>query len=1076
MNPATREALRRLSPEKRALLEARLRADKGRLGPRPGGGPAPLSFAQERLFFLDQLEPDVTVYNVIRPVDLVGPLDVDALQTALDGLVERHEALRAVVVERDGEVKQQVLPPSPVELDVRQAQPELVPEEIARQAGHRFDLRRGPLLRGTLLRHSDNHHSLVLAMHHFASDEGSRRVLWRDISELYAAAVQQRRPQLPELPLHYPDYAAWQRRRAADTADDAALAAWRAALDGAPADLQLPADRPRPAVRSRRGRRLKLAVDPVSSAAVQAFAREQGATDFMVGLATFAALLSRCSGSQDLVIGVPVTERAPEAADVVGCFGNTLPLRIQLGGDPSFAELVQRVRAVTVAAFDHADVPLELILRQVGTDRDLSRNPGFQVLFNAAASGDDVPRLPGVEAGTIPFDPGFARFDVEAQISRRDERLELVWVYDADLFDHRTAERLASSFRSLLVGAVAEPTVPLVQLPWVATEEIAEQERFGRGPDMRSGAEHPSVTVRRLARKSPGRPAVIGRRDGLSFVGLDRRADAVANSLAAAGVRAGDIVAVCLGRSPEMVTALLGIWRAGAVYLPLDPTYPVHRLSLMLDDSGAAAVLADAHGRQVLSGSGLSVPVIDHEALDQAVVRPGSSQIEIPDPASPAYLLYTSGSTGRPKGVLVEHGSLTNVVHAVKDTIGLQQDDVTLAVTTLSFDISLTELLSPLVGGGSVVIADEDDVRSPEALADLIETHSVTYLQATPATWRLLLEWGWQGSEQLRAVSGGEALSPELAAALAPRVRRLWNGYGPTEAAIWTTMGTVDVDGPVTLGDPLPGVIVRVLDEQLRPVPAGVPGELCIGGACLASGYLGQPELTAERFVTDLATGERLYRSGDLVRWGSDDRLRYLGRLDQQVKLRGFRVELGEIESALAAHPGVAQAVVTAIADTDGEQQLAAHVVPAAGDADTTPAELRSYLTRRLPAYMVPATVTVLDVLPLSPNGKIDRSALPSPQPVAPVAVGQPLTSPMQQLVADVWTEVLGVRPANTSDDFFSLGGHSLRMAQVLSRLRRLTGSDVQLRALYADSTVMGMADALTLAMLGEDPSAVEAS
>ncbi|MEU7876479.1 amino acid adenylation domain-containing protein, partial [Dactylosporangium sp. NPDC049140] len=980
--------------------------------------PLPLSFAQQRLWFLAQLDPGSIEYNTPASIPFSGALDADALQAALNALVARHEVLRTrLVAGADGEPYQVVDPPTDFVLPVLDISDAAEAEAwLALDAAVPFDLATGPLFRATLLRLAPDEHILALAMHHVVADEWSFGILRRELDALYAGAV------LEPLPVQYADFAVWQRARLTGDVLATQLDYWRGHLDGVPT-LELPTDRPRPAVRTGDGASIDFAVPAEVADRLRAVARDGGASMFMTVLSAFTVLLGRYSGQDDIVVGTPIAGRTrAETEGLIGFFLNTLALRTDLSGDPTLTELLGRVRTGTLAAYAHQELPFEHLVDALGAPRDRSRTPLFQVLFNYD-SDDGRGRFAGWEPTAEPRpEPMPVRYDVSVSVVEADGALVGSVQYATALFDDARMIRFVRHFQQVLAELAADADRRLSQVALLTDPEVHELTGWSDGgPAVPwTGAVHELVAARAAA--TPDAVAV----QSLSYRELWRRAAGLSARLTAQGVGPESIVGLRLDRGSDFAVAALAVWQAGGTYLPLDPDLPAERLSYILADSGAEVVLDS--------------PLGEVELLDA-----------VPCPVSPlqaAYVIYTSGSTGRPKGVTVSHGNLASFLGAMADRPGLSADDVLLAVTTFGFDIAGLEMWLPLIRGARVVVADRDEVRAPHRLAELIGEHGVSVLQATPATWQMLVEDGWAGSAGLRVLCGGEALPGSLAAALVQRAGSVWNMYGPTETTVWSAVDQVTAGAPVTLGSPIAGTRWYVLDASLREVPAGVVGELYIGGAGVARGYLGRPELTAERFVAD-RDGARLYRTGDLARWRSDGRPEFLGRADFQVKVRGFRIELGEVEAAIRDQAGVSAAVVVA----DGSRLVAYVVGQCSVDG----------LRERLPDYMVPSVFVEMTSLPLNANGKVDRKALPAPD--APVA-GEYVAprTVVEEAVAGVWGAVLGVERVGVFDDFFALGGHSLLATRVVSRIRSLFSVEVPVAALFDAPTVAGLAAAVDTA------------
>ncbi|MEU4704235.1 amino acid adenylation domain-containing protein [Nonomuraea dietziae] len=960
-----------------------------------------LSSAQERLWFLHRLDPDDPSYNTAYAYRLRGELDLTRLEAAFTAVAARHDALRTRFPEVDGRPVAVVEPPGRIAFEVVEGDPDKL---VSERTNAPFDLAGRPPFRVSVIPLGPREHVLCVVLHHINGDGWSFNVLREEVAACYAG-----RP-LPAAP---PPVNSAPRDFAAEEEW------WAERLAGAPV-LELATDRPRPPQRGTAGGEVLFRLAPELVAGVAELARSARCTPYMVLLAAYQVLLARHSGQDDFCVGTPSAGRtSTELERVVGYLSTMLVLRCDLSGEPSFAELLRRTRKTVLQALAHQEVPFERLVGALGLQRDLSRTPLFQTMFALHTQGEIADPLPGLEAEPFPLGWHPARFDLSLDLYAEDDGGLLgVAIYSEELFERATAERMMERFAVLVSSIVADPSSPVAELELTPASERALLASWND-----TAAELPPLTLVDLVlERADARPdavAVVCGDTTLTYRELTERAAVLAGALAERGVGTGSLVAVRLSRGPDMLVALLGVAMAGAAYLPVDPDYPQARVSYVLEDSGAALVLTDE-------------------------LPSGAPDVVRPRPDDTAYVLYTSGSTGRPKGVVVPHRALTNFLLAMRSLVGSTPSDVWLALTSLSFDISALELYLPLVTGGTVVIADADTARDGAALSRLITTTGVTHVQATPSGWRVLLTGELP---PVTALAGGEPLPPKLATELRSRVGRLVNMYGPTETTIWSTAWEVPSDpARVTIGRPIANTTVHV------DAPLGVPGELLIGGAGLATGYLGRPDLTAERFTEH--AGERVYRTGDLVRWLPDGTLEFLGRTDNQVKLRGHRVELGEIEAVLESRPGVRQAV-TAVRD----DLLVAYVV---GEAEG----LREHAAAQLPGYMVPSVVVELDALPLTPNGKVDRKALPSPEASA-VPASTPPRTPHELLVARVFADVLGVAEVGAEDDFFALGGHSLLATVVTSRLP----GRVPVRELFLRPTVEAMAALLDAAQDSPGPA-----
>ncbi|HEU0302457.1 MAG TPA: amino acid adenylation domain-containing protein, partial [Longimicrobium sp.] len=973
----------------------------GERGDRPA-----LSLAQQRLWFIEQLGGIGAAYHLPKRLRLTGMLDRAALGRALDRIVARHEALRTTFAQVDGEPVQRIGAADGglalAEHDLRgeaDADP-VLRRLVAEEARAPFDLERGPLIRGRLVRLAEDDHVLLLTMHHIVSDAWSMGVLVRELSTLYAAFRAGEADPLPPLPVQYADYAAWQRRWIDGAVLEAQAAYWKEALSGAPELLSLPADRPRPAQVDYAGGVVQVALDEELAAGLKALGRRHGTTLFMTLLAGWAAVLGRLSGQDDVVIGTPAANRGrTEIEGLIGFFLNTLALRMDLSGSPAVSGLLGRVKARTLGAQQHQDLPFEQVVELLHPARSLAHHPLFQVMFSWQNSPGGRLELPGLTVGGVGGGQAqeTAKFDLSLSLQAAGGRIAGSLTYATALFDRATVERYAGYLVRVLEQMAADDTRAVDRLILLSDGErarVLEEWNATEAAFPRDRCIHALVEAQ--AARTPDAVAVVHEDTSLSYGELNARANRLAHHLRGLGVGPDTRVAVCVERGLEMMVGLLGVLKAGGAYVPLDPSHPAGRLRFVLEDSGPAAVLAQGTpgGEPDALFGGVEVPVID---LAAAVPAWANEPAENPSPVGlgpdhPAYVMYTSGSTGRPKGVVVPHRGVVNLLCSLRDTLGVESTDRLLAVTTYAFDISVLELFLPLLCGARTVVLGQARSGDPAELAAAIREHAPTVLQATPATWRMLVEAGWEGAAGLRALCGGEALPGELAAQVGARVGGLWNVYGPTETTIWSAVqpvAGVDPGCGVPIGRPVANTRIYVLDRRGEPVPVGVLGEVYIGGAGVARGYLDRPGLTAERFVPDPfgpEAGARLYRTGDVGRWTESTdalthsrthALEFVGRADFQVKVRGYRIELGEIEARLAEHPDVREATVLAREDAAGDQRLVAYYV-AAQELDAL--ALRAYLGERLPEYMVPAAYVRLDALPLTPNGKVDRRALPAPE------------------------------------------------------------------------------------------------
>ena len=1082
-----------LSPQERAELASMLRrsASDGHavpdgITPVPRDGDhRPLSFTQERIWFLEQFSPGTPYHNMSGVARIPLPVDAEVFTDCVREVVDRHEILRTRFVVRDGEPAGVVQRHVTVALRVLPEMPVSDRDRLFQQdAARPFDLGEAPLLRVTVAPVPGGETLVQLTMHHIVSDGFSSGVFFRELGEVYRLRLAGMRAGLPPLPFQFADVAVWERRQADSRSWAESVRYWSDQLHGAPQRLALPGDHARPARMTNRGARLRVELPPALSAEVRALSQRNGVTPFVTMLAGFVATLSRYAAQEDLIVGVPVAGREqPGVEQLIGPFLNTLALRFRLAGPPSFTELLGQVNRVFLAGLEHQQVPFERVLQKVQDDRDASRSPLFQVVFNFQAD-QSAAGTPGTELRDL--HNGGCDFDLLMNIVSDAHGMTAHIDYYADVYSEATVARFASAYRELLRAAAAEPQRSVAELPMLAAEASPEVASRARGPAMAYDTEcRVPELVLGPARDDPSRVVLVEGDREYSYADIEAASAALAARLhRIVDDVPGTPVALCLPRSADMVVAILGVLRAGLTYIPLDPAYPPARLAFICADAGAAALVTRHDFDAVLPRTGLPTVWMDEPAPD-ATGTPWSGDVEV-SAAQCAYTIYTSGSTGRPKGVRVSHRNVVNFLLSMRESPGLAPHDVLLAVTSPSFDIAVLEMLLPLACGARVVIASPADVTDGRRIEALLDTHGVTVMQATPATWHLMLASGWRGRPVLRALCGGEAFPPALAAALLARCGEVWNMYGPTETTIWSTIHRVSEDdlpdGSIPIGAPIANTTAYVLDAGRNPVPPGVLGELCLGGDGVGIGYHQRPELTADRYVAAPALGgERLYRTGDLVRSRPDGTLEFAGRNDHQVKVRGFRIELGEIEAVLGSHPRVARVVAAAVPDGGGDNSIAAYVQPVPDRTlDVSPAALQAICAERLPDYMVPCRIVVLDELPLLPNGKLDRGGLPSPEPLAEAdpageAESRRMVAPRtetEEAIAAIWRDLLNLAEVSVLDSFFELGGHSLLATKLIFRIRDVLGAELPLGVLFeGQPTIARLA---TLVTEGAAASAAE--
>ncbi len=1061
----------------------------------------PLSFAQERLWILDQLEPGSTAFHVPVALRLTGELDAEALEGALAEVVRRHAPLRAAFDSRDGRPRQrlrEVSDPILRRVDLRAlpepARAEALDRLLRDETALPFDLsgRSGmALVRGLLVAMAPGEHVVALTLHHVASDGWSSGILVREAAALYAAFAAGRRSPLPPLPIAYGDFAAWQRQWLAGGAMASQLAYWRRQLAGVP-PLELPGDRPRPAAQSYRGRHLPFALSPATTRALAALGRQHGASLFMVLLAAFEVLLLRHSGQRDFVVGVPVAGRTRrELEDLIGCFVNTLALRADLGGDPTFAELLARVRRTALAAYAHQDVPFERLLDELGVERDRSRSPLFQVGFTLENVPVAALELPALEATPLPLESGTAKYDLSLLLAEEPDGLRGTLEYAVDLFDAPTMRRLLAHYATLLEAvAVGAAVLPVSRLPLLVGGErfaLVHEWCESGAPWADAAAAGPPSLHEAFVRRAGATPSAVALLHGerrWSYGELRDVVSRLAAELAAAGVGREVVVGLCLERSPQLVAATLAVLAAGGAFLPLDPELPAERLAFMVADSGARVLVTREALRERLPAAGAMVLTVDGFATGAGAGSGGEADARAAagdgeaaaDAEAAAYVIYTSGSTGRPKGVVVRHGGLANLLVAQSLAFAIGPGDRVLQFASPSFDAAVWELGMALSSGATLVLADRETLADGAALDTLLDAAAVTVATLPPTMLALLVADGGAHPTLRLLISAGEACGADLVRRWAAPTRRVVNAYGPTETTVCATLATCEPgSAPPPIGRPLHGARVHLLDGALEPVPLGVAGEIFVAGAPLARGYLGRPRATAERFLPDpfsAVAGGRLYATGDRARRLTDGSLQYRGRGDQQVKVRGHRVEPGEVEAALRRHSSVRDAVVVQRTLRGGAEPgeraaLVAYVVAADGGGERRPtvAELRGHLAASLPEALIPARFVVLAALPLTSTGKVDRRALPDPgevdarEPADEAEVAAPRT-PLEERLAAIWAAVLGLERVAPAGNFFALGGDSILAIQVASRAQR-AGLGVQARHLFEHQTVAELACAL---------------
>ncbi|MFN6567973.1 amino acid adenylation domain-containing protein [Dendronalium sp. ChiSLP03b] len=1071
----------------------------------------PLSFAQQRLWFLDQLELNSASYNLSIGLRLVGTFNVAALEQSLIEIIHRHEALRTNFVTVDGkplQIIQTVTNWTVTVVDLQHLSTHVLSEVVGeasasaevteqktaaqklleQQAIEPFDLAHDPLIKATLVVLSPTEHWLSVCMHHVVCDGWSIGVFVQELEALYNAYSQGQLSPLLPLPIQYADFATWQRQWLQGEVLQNQLSYWEKQLANAPTFLPLPTDRPRPAAQTFNGSYHVFTLSVELTQQLEKLSQQQGVTMFMTLLAVYNILLYRYTGQEDILVGTPIAYRdRTELEGLIGFFVNTLVMRTDLAGNPSFNELLPRLREMALSAYAHQDLPFEMLVEALQPERDLSHTPLFQVMFVLLNAPMSEIELTGLSVSGLPIEITTAKFDLTLSMENTPGGLFGWWEYNTDLFDSSTIERMTGHFLTLLEAIVANPSERISQLPMLTASE--QQQLLVEWNDTQ--VDYPQdKCIHQLFEEqclsTPDAVAVVFENQQLTYHELNCRANQLAHYLRSLGVKPDVLVGICVERSLEMVVGLLGILKAGGTYVPLDPEYPQERLRFILEDAQVSVLLSQHHLVEKLPECQAQLVSLDTnwQLISQLTQENAIADVQA---SNLAYVIYTSGSTGQPKGVQISHKSVSNFLSAMQQRPGITKQDTLLAITTISFDIAALEIFLPITVGACLVIASRNVTLDGRELFDLLVKSKATIMQATPATWRLLLDSNYQFSN-LKILCGGEALPWDLVNQLLDKSTSLWNLYGPTEATIWSSVCQLESnESLISIGRPIDNTQIYILDQNLQPVPVGVPGELHIGGAGLARGYLNRPELTQEKFIPNPFSGgrgqgagekcglgvspsgatsgsrgrERLYKTGDLARYLPDGKIEYLGRIDNQVKIRGFRIELGEIEAVLSQHPNVQASCVIACEDIRGDKQLVAYIV-VQPQVTLTISELRSDLKKKLPDYMVPSAIVILESLPLTPNGKIDRRALPAPQPSSELLEKYVAPhTPIEEVLALIWQQVLKVELVGRHDNFFELGGHSLLATQLISRVRNSLKVELPLRSLFAAPTIAELAPSI---------------
>ena len=1033
----------------------------------------PASFAQQRLWFVDQMEPGKTVYNIPyhHQMRWKGHLNVKALEQALEELIWRHEPLRTTFMNIDGEAVQVIAEEVDFALPVvdltklsREDQEAQVKFWIDKDVKHQFDLEKGPLFFARLLKLSDTEHVFIFMMHHIVVDGTSLEFFADELKTLYTAFSAGQPSPLEELPLQYADFVIWQREWAEGKGMQRQLDYWKDKLGGHVPVLELPTDHPRPTVQQNHGSWEWIHLPESLINDLKQYSRDAGVSLFMTMLTGFKVLMSRYSRQEDICIGSPTANRnQPELERLIAFFVNPVVIRSDLSGDPTFVDLLAQVRKNAMGAFGNQDVPFDRLVEELSPTRDLSHHPLFQVSFTLQME-PLVIELDGISAEPIEFDNGAAKFDLLAELWEANGGVSGRFEYDTDLFDVTTIRRMISHYQAILESVVANPQARISELEILTPEERVQ---LLENWNETSLAYPKDKCIHQLfeeqVERTPDAIALVCQGEQLTFQELNNKANQLAHHLQSLGIKPNQFVGHCVERSLDMMIGLIGIHKAGGAYLPMDPAYPSSRLAYMLEDTQASIVVTQKKLVESLPEENRDMVVL----LDTEWDKIAQHSTENPDSGvqsdNLAYVIHTSGSTGKPKGVQIPHRNAVNFLFSMQEWPGLTDQDTLLAVTTLSFDISVFDIFLPIIVGAKMIIATGDDVGDGEALASLIDAHDVNVMSVTPATWQLMVDSGWQGAKQLKVLSSGEPLPLKLAGDLLTRVGEVWNMYGPTETTIFSTGCQItSADTPIMIGRPVANTNIYILDSNLQPTPIGVPGELFIGGDGVSLGYLNRDDLTAERFIPNPFSddpNDLIYKTGDLARYLADGQIDCMGRLDFQVKVRGFRIELPEVELTLGQHESVRQAVVTAKEDQTGTKVLVAYIITEDGAALDN-AVLRAHLAEQLPHYMIPSFFMGVEEYPLTPNGKVDRRALPDPDDTAVIS-GESFVAPRnktEEQLAEIWCEILQITEVGAHNNFFELGGHSLLAIQIVSRIRDQFEIDISPRQIFDSPTIADLA------------------
>jgi amino acid adenylation domain-containing protein len=1069
-----------LSAKKQMLLEMLMKerrkaessGEKQAIQKRNQADPLPLSFAQQRLWFLEQMNPGSPAYNIPSAVLMKGRLDLNALTESFNQVIRRHEVLRTVFRMTDGRPFQVILPELKINMPVYdltgvsgEDQMEEAGKIITEDNLKPYDLNNGPLIRILLIKLQEEENVLCLNMHHIISDGWTLQILMREVSALYSACSSGKASAVPEPPIQYGDYTVWQREWVQGDTLKKQMDYWVKKLTGSQGVLELPTDFQRPPVQGFKGARQHLEIPAGLVGELSVLAQKKGATLFMILLTALKIVLHKYSGQSEIIVGTPIAGRnRTELEGLIGYFVNTLALRTDFSGNPSFDELLKRVKETTQGAYDNQDIPFENIVEVLQPERDLSRNPMYQVCFSYQSEAIPEIHMQGLNIDSLGVESGTARFDIELQLWKDNDIIKGFFEYSSDLFESSTMARFSEHFLCVLAN--------IAKYHEKAISDISVMSEYEKKKILydwnNTYAEYSQdLSVHRLFEqqvlKTPDRTAVIFEDQRLTYRELNISANQLANYLKKLGAGPETFVGICVERSTDMLIAQLGILKAGGTYIPIDPAYPSERIAFMIQDAKMPFIITQQGLSDSIPGQDAKIICIDSEwnSICRESIENSADSVASTDLA---YIIYTSGSTGKPKGVEIPHGAVVNFLKSMSREPGICQDDRLLSVTTLSFDIAALELFLPVTTGACVVIAKRETVFDGTALADSIKKHDITIMQATPATWRLMIGAGWKGNSKLKVLCGGEPLPVDLAEQLLKRGASLWNMYGPTETTIWSSVWKIEEgQGRISVGKPIDNTQMYILDSQLQPVVIGATGELYIGGDGLAREYLKRPELTREKFIPNPYGSEpsaRIYRTGDVARFMPDGTIEILGRIDHQIKIRGFRIELGEIETVLSKYGSVDQAVVSVKEFSSNDKRLVAYFTLKKDDNTFSEGDLRKFMKEELPEYMIPSVFVKMEALPLTPNGKINRLLLPMPETAkADTRETDALPkSELEKTIAGIWKEVLKVDRVGQNDNFFDLGGHSLLMTQVHLKLKEVINTDITMLDMFKYPTVSSLA------------------